>query len=195
METKIKILFLSAGADEESWGRLAREAREIGLRLRASEGRDSFELVTEWAVRASDLQRCLLQHRPHIVHLGGLTTEAGDILLSDDGGNPRPVDSSALAELFTILEDNIRVVVLSAPGADGLARQVARTVDYVISLGGAVAGQTVVTFSAHFYQGLGYARTAADAFRLARNQLMLDGSPDYEKPLLHVRDGAGAAPT
>jgi hypothetical protein len=152
-------------------------------------------LVTEWAVRASDLQRCLLQHRPHIVHLGGLTTGAGDILLSDDGGNPRPVDSSALAELFTILEDNIRVVVLSAPGADGLARQVARTVDYVISLGGAVAGQTVVTFSAYFYQGLGYGRTAADAFRLARNQLMLDGSPDYEKALLHVRDGAGAAPT
>lgn len=195
MEKRIKILFLSAGADEESWSRLAREAREISLRLRAAEERDSFELITEWAVRAGDLQRCLLQHRPHIVHLGGLTTEAGEVLLADDSDNTRPVDSRALAELFTILEDNIRVVLLSVPDADGVAREIAKTVDYAISMSGAISSQTAITFSAHFYQGLGFGRTVADAFRLAKNQLLLGGNPDYEKPLLHVRDGAAAAPT
>lgn len=195
MEKKIKILFLAAGADEKSRKRLEQEAREIGARLWAGKERDSFELITEWAVRAGDLQKHLLRHQPHILHLGGLANKAGDILLADNSENPRPVNGRALAELFRLLKDNIKVVVFSVAHSDALARDLTETIDYAISMSGRIDSQTAVTFSTHFYQGLSYGRNVVECFELAKNQLMLEGNPEYEKPVLHIREGADAAPT
>lgn len=191
MEKKIKILFLAAGADDESRKRSEREARAISERLLASsKGRDSFELITRWAVRASDLQQHLLEHQPHIVHLSSGATATGEILLPDDSEDPRPVSLHAMAALFRILIDNIRVVVLNVPHADGLARELRRLIDFAISMRGALDGEAAVKFSAHLYQALGYGRTVPEGFNLAVNQLMLDGKADYRKPTLYVKAGA-----
>lgn len=193
MGEKIKILFLATGADDERRRRAEQEVREISRRLRASRERDSFELITRWAVRAADLQEHLLEHQPHVVHLSGWATEAGDILLSDDGEGQRPVSLPAMAGLFRTLKDNIRVVVLNVPHADGLARELRRLIDFTVSMKGALDEEAAVVFSAHLYQALGYGRTVSEGFELAVNQLMLDGKADYRKPALHVRAGADAS--
>ena len=193
MEEEVRILFLAAGTDDQSRRRLEQEAREIVERLRAGPEWDAFKLITEWAVRAGDLQRHLLDHRPHVVHIGGRGTEAGDILLADDGESQRPVSGRALAELFRILKDNIRVVVLNLPNAGGLVGELTTIIDYVVSTGDLSARQSAVTFAAHFYQALVYRRSVAEAFELAKNQLMLDGDPDYGKPVLFVGSPAAAS--
>ncbi|HEX7316646.1 MAG TPA: hypothetical protein VF297_22280 [Pyrinomonadaceae bacterium] len=189
MKERIKILFLATGADDESPRRSEREAREIEKRLRAASERDAFELVTRWAVRAADLQEHLLEHRPRIVHLSGAGTEAGDLLLSDDDGH-RPVSLQAMAGLFKILKDNIRVIVLNVPYADGLAQQLRWVVDFTVSMRGALDEETARTFSAYLYQALGYGRTVSEGFDLAVNQLMLDGVAGSAAPSLYVRPGA-----
>ncbi len=190
VEEKIKILFLATGADDESRRRSEQEVREISGRLRASKERDSFELITRWAVRASDLQEHLLEHQPHVVHLSGRATEAGDILLSDGGEGGRPVSLQALGGLFRTLKDNIGVVVLNVPYADGLARHLREIIDFTVSMKGAVDDEAAVTFSAHLYQALGYGRTVSEGYELAVNQLMLEDKADYRKLTLYVRGGA-----
>jgi hypothetical protein len=190
MKEKTKILFLAANSSDEIHGRLVKEAREIGDRLGVGTERDSFELITEWAVRPADIQRHLLAHKPHIIHLAARGTEAGDILMADDADPARSVSSAALAELFRILSDNIRVVILSADYADRLAAQLTRIIDYAVSINSMVDGETVVTFSTHFYQALGYGRTVVESFELARNQLMIDNKPDHVKFVLSVGDAA-----
>lgn len=188
MGGKIKILFLATGADDESRRRSEQEVREVRKRLRASKERDSFKLITRLAVRASDLQEHLLEHSPHIVHLSGRATEAGDILLSDGEEGGRPVSLQALAGLFTTLKDNIRVVVLNVPYADGLAQHLKRIIDFTVAMKGAVEGEAAVIFAAHLYQALGYGRTVSEGYELAVNQLMLEGkADDYGKPTLYVR--------
>ncbi len=193
MGEKIKILFLAAGAGDESRRRAEQEAREISRRLWASKERDKFKLRTEWAVRASDLQEHLLKHQPDIVHLSGDATEAGDILLSDDNEIGRPVSLKPLAELFRILKDNIRVVVLNVPYADRLAPELRWIIDIAISMYGAVDSASAITFSTHFYQALGYGRTVSEAFELANNELLLEGKADYGQPSLYVKVGVATS--
>jgi len=189
----IRILFLAAGNDDESRSRSQQEARAITEHLRKSEERDSFEVITRWAVRVSELQGHLLELQPHVVHLSGQATEAGEILLSDDREGQQTVSLQAMAELFRILKDNIRVVVLNLPHSDGLAHHLRWLVDFTVSMRGVVERKAAVTFSAHLYQALGYGRTVSEAFELAVNQLMLDGHAGYRNPALFVRVGANTA--
>jgi hypothetical protein len=91
------------------------------------------------------------------------------------------------------LKDEIRVVVLNAPHADGLAQELRWIVDFAISMRGALDVATAVTFSAHLYQALGYGRTVSEAFALAVNQLGLDGNPGHGQPVLYVKVGANTS--
>jgi hypothetical protein len=188
MTEKIRILFLAASSPDGS--RLKKEAREIGNRLWVGTERESFQLITEWEVRPGDLQGYLLKHQPHIVHLAARGTEAGEVFMADDHAGQRPVSGQALAELFSILRDNIRVVVLSADYADRLAAQLTEIIDYAVSINGTVDSATIVTFSTYFYQALSYGRTVIEGFKLARNQLMIEGAPDYLKFVLSARAAA-----
>ncbi len=190
MDEKVKILFLAAGADEKTRRRSEQEARAISTRLRASRERDSFVLITSWAVRATDLQALLLEHKPHVVHLSGRVNEAGDILLPDDREGSRPVSLQAVAGLFRILKDNIRLVVLNVPHADGIAQHLRWIIDFAVSMKGAIDEEAAVTFSAHLYQALGFGRTMSEAFGLAVNQLKLEGNSGHEQPSLYVKVGA-----
>lgn len=194
MEEEIRILFLAAGSDDERRQHLLeREAREIDKRLQVGTNRDSFELITEWEVRARDLQEVLLRHQPHIVHLSGQGTKEGDIVLAHDPENPHIVSGRAVADLIRILKDNIHVIVFNACHTQQLAQEVKEIIDYTVSMSGAVNVKNAVTFVTSFYQALSFGRTIVEAFELGKNQLMLQGETDYKKAVLHVRDGADAS--
>ena len=92
---KIKILFLAANPASTSQLRLDEEIRAITEKIRASEHRDSLELISAWAVRPDDLLQLLNMHKPHIVHFSGHGSQAGELLLADSGGEARPVSTRA----------------------------------------------------------------------------------------------------
>jgi hypothetical protein len=69
MAERIKVLFLATNpTDISSRLRLDKEIREISQKISMGTIRDMFDLVSEWAVRPSDLQQALLRHRPNILH-------------------------------------------------------------------------------------------------------------------------------
>jgi len=135
MSKTIKILFLAANPKDTPRVRLDEEIRGIREALLRSEFRDKFDIEQEWAVRVSDLQSYLLQHKPDIVHFSGHGSkdntensqpdsvraisfskhgnELSEIILEDNAGNSQPVSTRALSQLFSVLKDNIRCVVLN----------------------------------------------------------------------------------
>lgn len=190
MDTSITVLFLAANpVDAKSRLRLDEEFREIAEKLRAARERDHIKLACELAVRASDLQRALLDHQPHIVHFSGHGTKTTGIVLEDRDGRASPVNKQALARLFKVLRDNIRVVVMNACYAEDQAKSLTEFIDYTIGMSAAIGDSAAITFSAYFYQALAFGRSVREAFELARTQLELAGIAGSDIPRLLVRNG------
>jgi tetratricopeptide (TPR) repeat protein len=188
----IKILFLGANPSDSTWLAIDREVREITQRLRATPHGARFEIEQEWAVQVSDLQAALLRHRPDIVHFGGHGRATGEILVADEIGNAVPIRPSALAELFRILGDSIRCVVLNACYSEHQAEAIRRHVDCVVGMSGAIKDGASIAFSGAFYETLGFGRPVKTAFELGKNQIDLTGLLDADVPKLLVREGVDA---
>ena len=190
MTDKIKILFLAANPVDVSYRpNLDQEARQIYERIQMGSNRDSFEFITQWAVRPDDLQQVLLRFKPHIVHFSGHGSKTQGIILQDYAGNMVPVSKNALAGLFKILKDNIRVVVLNACHSKTQAEGISQSIDYTVGMKKAVKDDAAVAFSAAFYQGLAFGRTVKESFELAKNQIQIMGTSGSKLPVLAVRKG------
>lgn len=190
---KIRVLFLAANPEDTKPLALDEEIREIEAKVRASEYRDSLDLIQKWAVRPDDLQQALLQHKPHIVHFSGHGTASSQIVLKDAHGKARPVSEKALVGLFTTLKDNVRVVVLNACYSKSQAEAVTQVIDCVIGMSDAIGDAAAIKFAAAFYRAIGFDRSVKDAFDLGVNALQLDAIPGEDVPQLLIRKGVDPA--
>ena len=177
---KVKILFLAANPSDTTRLRLDQEVRSIDQALRQADYREAFDLEQHWAVRAADLQGLLLRTQPDIVHFSGHGSDAGELMLEDANGNASVVSQDALSTLFSLLKDNIRVVVLNACYSASQAESIARQIDCVIGMSDEMGDQAAIAFSAAFYQAIAYGRDIGTAFGLARNQVSLEGLADAD---------------
>jgi len=195
MVQRIRILMLAANpVDVEYRPRLDEEAREIDEKIQGGSKRDSFEVVTQWAVRPSDLQKALLRHDPHIVHFSGHGNKKEGIILEDRDGNMTPVSKKALIELFRHLDD-IKIVFLNACHSRRQIDALREVIDFTIAMNTVIGDRAAVIFSSHFYQALAFGRSVRKAFELAKNQLELEGIDESKTPELLEREGADAAKT
>jgi hypothetical protein len=186
MSSTIKLLFIAANSTQGNQRRFIQEAREIRNRIRLGKYRDSFELITSWGVRLSDLQALLLEHQPHIVHFSARGTPERGTIFEGDNGIATLVDNKAMAELFRILKDNIRVMVFNAGHSEQQARELTHLVDYSIAIDSAMSDEEAIRFSAAFYQALVYARTVSEAFDLAKLELRIEDPATFAAPVLRI---------
>ncbi len=188
----IKILILAANPKDTDPLRLGEEVRAIRERLRLAELRDQFVVEQEWAVRVTDLQGHLLQHKPHVVHFGGHGSQAEEIILEDVKGQSRPVSPGALKRTFEVPKDNIRCVVLNACYTEAQAKGIAESIDCVVGMTRAIGDESAIAFAASFYQALGYGRSVQEAFDLGCRQIDLGGLEDEDVPKLVIATGVDA---
>src|ERR1700730_13853412 len=106
------ILILAANPLRSPRLRLDQEVREIQEALRRS-GR-KFDVKQQWATRATDIRRALLDHRPAVVHFSGHGAGTDGIALEDEAGESKLVAADALAGLFALFSQTITCVVLNA---------------------------------------------------------------------------------
>ena len=193
MTEPIKILFQAANPTDISRIRVDKELREVDERISLGSHRDQFELIPHFAVRPRDLTRGLLRYRPHILHFSGHGSTTAGIVLEDDDGKTRVVAAADLAELFGILKDNLRVVVLnscySALQADGITQ----SIDCVIGMNDKVGDQSAIIFSASFYESLAFGRNVEEAFRLGVSALKTEGTGSGDIPTLLKKQGVDLA--
>ena len=189
MKEKIRIAFLASNPTDTSALRLGEEVREIHEKIRFGSVRDSFELIQHQAVRVGDLQRILLDDKPHIVHFSGHGSPTEELVLEDKGGKSSPVAKEAIATLFRILSDNVQVVVLNACFSKSQAGALQETVPYTIGMSKEVGDRMAITFAGAFYQALAFDRTVSEAFNLAKVELDLVRLAGSDIPELFVRTG------
>lgn len=190
MPDRIKILFLAANPTDTSYLRLGEEVRQIDERISFGSVRDSFELVQHHAVRTSDLQRILLKHKPHVVHFSGHGSETEEIVLEDNLGTSKNVNRETLVQLFKILKDNVRVIVLNACYSKQQAEALREVIDYTIGMSNEVGDKMAINFASAFYQALAFDRTVPEAFELAKVEVDLNSLEGSDIPELFVRRGA-----
>jgi CHAT domain len=177
----IKILFLAANPAGTTPLALDEEIRAIDGKLRGSAHRDHIELASHWAIRLDDLSGILMRHRPDVVHFSGHGARTGDICLVGFGGAAKRVAPEALAGLFRVLKDNVRVVVFNACHSVAQAKAVAREVGCAVGMSRAIDDEQAIAFAAEFYQALGFGKSVADAYELAIVRLIGEGVADSRK--------------
>ena len=180
----IKILFLAANPSDTTRLRLDEESRAIDQAIRQAEFRDRFEIMQHWAIRVTDLQSLLLRHKPDIVHFSGHGSAEDEIILEDVSSKSRSVSIRALSQLFSILKDNIRCVVLNACYSEPQAQAIAEYIDCVVGMSTAIGDKAAISFAASFYQALGYGRGVKAAFELGCVQLDLEKLGEQNTPKL-----------
>lgn len=183
------MLFLASNPKDTSKLALDEEIREITLKIRASEYRDSIILNSSWAVRPDDLLQMLNQHQPQIVHFSGHGSEFGEIILTNDSGELKPVSSRALQALFTTLKDNIKVVVLNCCYSYEQAEAITQVIDCAIGMSDTIGDKAAITFAASFYRAIGFGRSVKEAFDQGKTALLLEGIPEENILKLLVKDG------
>lgn len=195
-KTRIKVLFLAANPRDTQRLDLDREVAKIKERLSDSRLRDKFDLQQEWVVRLDELSRFLLHYRPHVVHFSGHGSSTGELIFEDAAGSASAsAPQAAIANLFRILKDDIRLVVLNACFSEGQARAIAQHIDCVIGTSAAIGDQVAVAFAAGFYRAISFNRDVKTAFDLGRNEIEIGygvtsfGRSEHLIPKLVTREG------
>ncbi|MGH7490952.1 MAG: FHA domain-containing protein [bacterium] len=184
MDRQIKILFLAANPHDASPLRLDEEIRAVDQALRQADFRDMFDIKQFWAVRVTDLQNYFLRYNPDLVHFSGHGSLSSEIILEDNDGNSQPVPCRALSRLFSILKDNIRCVFLNACYSERQAHAIAEHIDCVIGMSNAIGDRAAISFTAAFYQALGFGRNIKTAFDLGCLQIDLERMNEQNTPKL-----------
>jgi CHAT domain-containing protein len=185
----IRVLFLAANPESTVRIRLDQEVRQIEEKIRASKHRGSVKIISRWAVRVDDLREALLEVEPHVVHFSGHGTKGEEIIVESEHGHQMPIERAALAELFGLLKDHIRVVVLNACYSRGQAEAIAEHIDCTIGMNDALPDDAAIEFAAAFYQAVGYGRSVKTAFDLGVSSLKMKGIPGASVPELIPRKG------
>ncbi|MEW6182508.1 MAG: CHAT domain-containing protein [Bacillota bacterium] len=188
---QVKVLFLAANPSSSSRLALDEEARAIEEKVRDAKHRDLIAVRTRWAVQPEDLQQALLEDEPTVVHFSGHGGGAvGIVLHATDLSEERLVTADVLADLFRVLKDGIRVVVLNACCSDVQAQAIVKEIDFVIGMSDSIGDEAARVFAAAFYRGLAFGRSVRTAFELGINELKLVGlGEDDAIPRLLVRSG------
>lgn len=194
---KMKITFLASNPFSSSRLALDEEAREIEMKVRDAKHRDKVIFKTRWAVRPEDLQQALLEDEPVVVHFSGHGGGAvGIVLHSQDQSDESFVVEKALADLFRVLKDDIRVVVLNACYSEVQAKAIVQEIDFVVGMSDSVGDKAARVFASAFYRGLAFGRSIQSAFDLGLNELRLVGLGNEDHiPQLLVRSGVDPATT
>lgn len=190
---KIRALFLAANPLGTDRLQLDEEIRAISEKIRSAEYRDIIELVSAWAVRPDDLLQLLNQYKPQIVHFSGHGSSAGEIVLVDNTGTSKPVNTSAIRTLFRTLKDNIRLVVLNACYSRIQATAIIEAIDCAVGMNTAIGDKAAIIFAASFYRALGFGRSVQEAFEQGKTALLLEGIPEENTPDLLCRAGINAS--
>lgn len=178
----IKILFLAANPSDILPLKLDEESRSIDLALRQSEFGDLFEIKQHWAVRVSDIQGLLLRHKPDIVHFSGHGSAANEIILQDGSGQSQVVPAAGLEQLFLLLKDNIRCIILNACYSESQAQAIAKHIDCVIGMSTELSDLAAISFATAFYQAIGFGRNIQAAFDLGCLQISLENLGEQHIP-------------
>jgi GTP-binding protein EngB required for normal cell division len=171
-----RILFLAANPKNTSPLRLDKEVREIENGL-ISKRPGQFCFEKKWAVRPVDIQRAMLEFKPHIVHFSGHGEGIeGLVLESNEGDFGQLVSTEALEGLFKLFSDEVECVILNACYSEIQADAINAHIHHVIGMNQSIGDKAAIDFSVGFYDAIGTGRPIEFAYHFGCNSIQLSSS-------------------
>ncbi|GAB1544193.1 hypothetical protein NUACC21_68690 [Scytonema sp. NUACC21] len=164
--------------------RLDEEVREIETGLQRAKCRSQYKLKQKWAVRIQDVYQALLDFKPQFVHFSGHGTDNDGLVLEDEIGDVRLVETTALAKLFKLFAPPIECVVLNACYSEVQASAIAKHIPYVIGMKKEIGDKAAIKFATGFYNAVGSGESIEFAYKLGCSVIQLDGIPEHLTPEL-----------
>src|SRR5215204_3286418 len=189
------VLLLLASNDVETLdSRTADEIREINEVIQSAIHRDSFKPSQHPGVRASDITKKLLRHKPHILHISGHSRETEGLVLEDNNGKVEKIDCARLVNIILNSADGARLklVFFSFCYSEACADAISERVPYAIGVSKEIKAASLMVFSAGFYEALASDRSVQCAFDNGRECLKTQGLEGSEAMVLRVRSGTSA---
>jgi CHAT domain-containing protein len=187
------ILILASNPKTTAPLRLDEEVREIDAGLQRARKRELFDLKQHWAVRVQDVYQSLLDFNPSIVHFSGHGSGDDGLVLEDENGQVRLVETVALAGLFEVFAHRIECVVLNACYSEVQASAIAfgtalcaiaQHIPYVIGMTKEIGDVAAIKFATGFYSALGAGKSVEFAYKVGCSVIQLDGIPEHLTPML-----------
>ena len=169
------ILILSSMPRDTVPLRVHEEIREIEDAIRRSRYRDEYQVVSRLGVRARDLHRVLLEHRPAIVHFAGHGYGERGVALEDDRGDCLLVSGSHLAEMLGHFKQEIECVVLNACDSEVQIGEIAEHIPSVIGMSEALDDRAALSFAIAFYDSVANGESIASAHAVACSAVSVNG--------------------
>lgn len=191
---KIVVAFFATDPATSSARRLLldEEAREIQQKIRLSDHRDAVKLESRWALRSGDILQYMNELKPTIVHFSGHGTNQDELVLQDRNGDAAFVSLASLVGTFELF-DSVRLVFFNTCHSYKQAAACTQYVDAAIGMNQEIGDTAARVFASQFYSAIGFGKSIANAFKQAKNALMLDGIPEDSTPELHLRSGIDAS--
>lgn len=184
------VIFAPAPQDLEPL-RLDNEIRDISMKLRASEYRDSVKIIPCLATQPQDILQALNEHEPQVVHLSGHGDEDA-IAFVDPAGNTKLVTKDAIVQVMQTVGSSIQLVVFNTCLSSEQALAVTQHVNAAIGMNAEIGDEAARVFSAQFYSAIGFGHSIQNAFEQAKTALMVEGIPAEDIPELYTREGIDA---
>lgn len=177
----------------------------------------SLDLRPMLAARVEDLRKGILDHSPAIVHFAGHgqgkpgPRDSGRARDVDTPGESTPdsnvsgvglvvkaldgssavLPASAIGELFRLVRDQVRLVVLNACHTDTFADVVAPYVECIVGTGAAIGDAAAIEFARGFYAAIGRGYSVSYAVEWGRYELRSKKLSGAELIQLRHRAGVG----
>jgi len=132
------------------------------------------------------------QHRPHIVQFSGHGGDTG-IVICDEAGDAKLINSGALVALFESTLSNVQVVVLNACYSKAQAEAIVSVIPCAIGMNNSIGDKAARIFAASFYRAIGFGNSVEVSFKQGVAALKLEGINEADTPELIVGPGVNAS--
>ena len=178
------ILFVTADPSDESRTQSNKEFRDLEETLRTTHLKKAYRIQPQLSCRPQDLERSIMDYRPHIIHFAGHGDATG-LCFQDDENHSHLVSKESLANLFSLAKaEGLCLVFLNACYTSEQSESIAQSVGLLIGMEGAVSDKNAINFSTSFYGALGRGKSIHVSFRQALYGSSLSCRPDGLKPQL-----------
>jgi hypothetical protein len=185
----VVVLFLSSNPSGTEPLELIKEKKEIDKRIRYLTGKEVFKIEQHHDISKSTFIDTLLDYDPQIVHFSGHGSTGGTLIFKNENGEPEPVSSTSLEDIFKVLAKNIFLVFLNACYSEEQARAISKYINCVVGMATKVYDETARDFSAQFYSALAKKKSVQESFDLAVANLKLLSKKDLGAPILINKEG------
>ena len=190
---KRKILFMSAGPEDQGYLSLNTEQRKIGEILEAAKNRDQFDLRTRVAVKFETLAKALLEIEPEIIHFSG-HGETNGIVLEKEDGTSHFIKKDTIQRIFKISsEHSLKCVLLNSCYSLEQAKELSKLGIAVIGMNDSVSDEMAINFTKGFYTSLGAGKDIKTCFDVGLAYISIDNMEEIDIPELWLNGSLKAS--